>query len=241
MKLLRLNIIALLILALLTKCNNEEPEEKIIVADNKMDTVSYALGTSFATNFHQDGLDTLINKELVVLGILDVLNKDTLLISLDDGNRVLDKYFRALEDAKIEEKYGGNKTAGEEFLRKNKTKDSVEVTQSGLQYKVIRAGYGIKPKLTDEVLLHYRISLIDGTIIDDTYKNLQPVNFEVGEMIEAWIEALQKMKVGAKWRLYVPYYLAYGKQGTRNIEPYTTLIFDIDLLAIKTPQNNMQQ
>ncbi len=240
MKLLRLNIIVFITLVLLSNCK-DEPKEKILVAENKLDTVSYALGTSFATNFYEDGLDSLINKELIVLGILNVLNKDTLLISLEDGNRVLDKYFRALEDAKIEEKYGGNKTAGEEFLNKNKTKDSVQVTHSGLQYKVIRPGYGIQPKLTDEVLLHYRISLIDGRVIDDTYKNLQPVNFEVGEMIEAWIEALQKMKVGAKWQLFVPYYLAYGKQGTRNIEPYTTLIFDIDLLAIKTPQNNMQQ
>ena len=124
-----------------------------------------------------------------------------------------------------------NKKEGEEFLASNKTKEGVVTTASGLQYKVITAGTGPSPKASDKVSVHYRGTLIDGTEFDSSYRRGEPVSFPVKGVIAGWTEALQLMKEGAKWELYIPSELAYGPGGTGGpIGPNATLIFEVELL-----------
>jgi FKBP-type peptidyl-prolyl cis-trans isomerase FklB len=127
-----------------------------------------------------------------------------------------------------------NKAAGEAFLAENKTKKGVKTLESGLQYKVITPGTGDSPDLNDQVKCHYRGSLLNGREFDSSYKRNEPAEFPVNGVIKGWTEALQLMKVGAKWMLFIPSDLAYGDQGAGNvIEPGSTLIFEVELLEIQ--------
>jgi FKBP-type peptidyl-prolyl cis-trans isomerase len=130
-----------------------------------------------------------------------------------------------------------NKKAGEAYLAKNKTKKGVKTTKNGLQYRIIRAGKGKIPKASDTVVTHYRGTLIDGTEFDSSIKRGQPSTFPVNGVIKGWTEALQLMKVGAKWKLFIPANLAYGETGSGSgrIGPHATLVFELELLAIQAP------
>lgn len=147
--------------------------------------------------------------------------------------------FRQVMNAKQEEaaKSAADKNAkeGAAFLAANKAKPGVKVTASGLQYKVLKEGTGATPKATDEVSVHYRGTLLDGTEFDSSIKRNMPAEFPVGGVIKGWIEALQLMKVGSKWQLFIPSQLAYGANGTpdRTIGPNATLVFEVELLGIK--------
>ncbi|MHA2219485.1 MAG: FKBP-type peptidyl-prolyl cis-trans isomerase [Candidatus Hodarchaeales archaeon] len=126
-----------------------------------------------------------------------------------------------------------NKKEGEEYLAENKKKEGIITTQSGLQYKVLKKGTGKIPKSTDTVTVNYRGTLIDGTEFDSSYRRGQPASFKVNGVIRGWTEALQLMKEGAKWQLYIPSNLAYGERGAgRNIGPNSTLIFEVELISI---------
>jgi FKBP-type peptidyl-prolyl cis-trans isomerase len=128
-----------------------------------------------------------------------------------------------------------NKAKGDAFLAANKAKDGVVTLPSGLQYKIVTPGTGAKPKLSDSVVCHYRGTLIDGTEFDASAKHGGPATFPVGQVIKGWTEALQLMPVGSKWQLYIPSDLAYGSRGAGgDIGPNATLIFDIELLSIKS-------
>jgi FKBP-type peptidyl-prolyl cis-trans isomerase len=123
---------------------------------------------------------------------------------------------------------------GKKFLEENAKKEGVNVTSSGLQYKVIKEGYGTKPKATETVVVHYRGTLIDGTEFDSSYKRNQPISFPLNGVIAGWTEGLQLMKTGAKYEFYIPYNLAYGERGAGGvIPPYATLIFEVELLEVK--------
>ena len=126
-----------------------------------------------------------------------------------------------------------NKKAGEAFLAENMKKEGVVALDSGLQYKVIKAGDGQKPKKTDAVVCHYRGTLLDGTEFDSSYSRGQPAQFRVDQLIPGWTEALQLMPAGSKWELYIPSYLAYGARPAGQISPNSTLIFELELLEIK--------
>ena len=126
-----------------------------------------------------------------------------------------------------------NKKADIEFLAKNKKEKGVKTLASGLQYQIIKAGTGASPKATDTVVTHYRGNLIDGKVFDSSYKRGQPATFPVNGVIKGWTEALQKMKVGGKWKLFIPSELAYGEKGPASIGPNSVLIFEIELLEIK--------
>ena len=122
---------------------------------------------------------------------------------------------------------------GNAYLAKNAERDEVTVTESGLQYEIIEAGEGGKPAADSTVRVHYHGTLIDGSVFDSSYKRGQPAEFPVNGVIRGWTEALQLMPVGAKWKLYIPYDLAYGEQGAGGaIAPYSTLVFDVELLDI---------
>ncbi|MCQ2190076.1 MAG: FKBP-type peptidyl-prolyl cis-trans isomerase [Paludibacteraceae bacterium] len=194
-----------------------------------MDKLSYALGMSMASNMKQSGLDC-INVDDFASAIKSFFNGEKMQMSADEAQSAINEFF-AKQKTEVMSK---NKKAGEEFLAKNKNNEGVVTTASGLQYKILVAGSGAKPKETDTVDCHYEGRLIDGTIFDSSYKRGQSAQFPVNGVIPGWVEALQLMPVGSKWQLYIPSELAYGEYGAgETIEPNSTLIFDVELLAIK--------
>jgi FKBP-type peptidyl-prolyl cis-trans isomerase FkpA/FKBP-type peptidyl-prolyl cis-trans isomerase FklB len=124
---------------------------------------------------------------------------------------------------------------GKDFLEKNKSKEGVKVTESGLQYKVMKEGTGTSPKKSDTVKVHYKGTLIDGTEFDSSYKRKEPAEFPVTGVIKGWTEALMLMKTGGKWELYIPAELAYGEMGRPSIPPNSTLVFEVELIEIVDP------
>lgn len=138
-----------------------------------------------------------------------------------------------VNQVKNEIHYGAQKIEGEEFLEANKAKEGVIVTESGLQYEVIKMGKGKKPAVTDRVQVHYHGTLIDGTVFDSSVERGKPTSFGLNQVIAGWTEGLQLMPVGSKFKFYLPYYLAYGESGHGGIPPYATLIFEVELLSIE--------
>ena len=193
-----------------------------------MDKISYALGLSIGNNFQSSGIKDL-QVEDFTRGLMDVLTDAKPAISYDEAKSVINAYFVKLR----QEKMVLNKEAGEEFLRINKHKAGVVELRSGLQYEVLKMGTGAKPTAKDKVKCHYHGTLINGTVFDSSVQRGTPAVFGVSQVIPGWVEALQLMPVGSKWRLFVPSNLAYGEHGAGEIiEPNSTLIFDVELLDI---------
>ena len=193
-----------------------------------MDKISYALGLSIGNNFQSSGIKDL-QVEDFTRGLMDVLTDAKPAISYDEAKSVINAYFVKLR----QEKMVLNKEAGEEFLRINKHKAGVVELPSGLQYEVLKMGTGEKPTAKDKVKCHYHGTLINGTVFDSSVQRGTPAVFGVSQVIPGWVEALQLMPVGSKWRLFVPSNLAYGEHGAGEIiEPNSTLIFDVELLDI---------
>ena len=194
-----------------------------------MDKISYALGLSMGQNLMGSGITSLEYADLAA-GIKDVLEKNQPQISYQEAQQVLGKFFSELE-AKIA---GEAKAAGEAFLAENAKREGVKVTESGLQYEVLEATIGQKPKATDKVRVHYEGTLIDGTVFDSSYKRGESITFGLNQVIKGWTEGLQLMSIGSKYKLYLPYQLAYGERGAgANIPPYAALIFTVELLGIE--------
>ena len=194
-----------------------------------MDKISYAIGLSMGQNLLGSGVTSLEYADLAA-GIKDVLEKNQPQISYQEAQQVLGKFFSELE-AKIA---GEAKAAGEAFLAENAKREGVKVTESGLQYEVLEATIGQKPKATDKVCVHYEGTLIDGTVFDSSYKRGESITFGLNQVIKGWTEGLQLMSIGSKYKLYLPYQLAYGERGAgANIPPYAALIFTVELLGIE--------
>lgn len=193
-----------------------------------MDKVSYALGLSIGNNFQNSGIKDL-QVEDFIKGLTDVMKEKQPAITYDEAKEVINEYFIKLQKEKMEI----NKKAGEEFLHINKGRAGVVELPSGLQYQVLKQGNGAKPSATDKVKCHYHGTLINGTVFDSSVQRGQPAVFGVNQVIPGWVEALQLMPVGSKWRLFIPSNLAYGEHGAGEmIEPNSTLIFDVELLDI---------
>ena len=193
-----------------------------------MEKVSYALGVSIGNNFQNSGIKDLIVEDFVK-GLTDVLNDVKPAISYDEAKQVINDYFLKLQKEKLEI----NKKAGEEFLLINRGRAGVVELPSGLQYQVLKMGDGPKPAATDKVKCHYHGTLINGMVFDSSVERGKPAVFGVNQVIPGWVEALQLMPVGSKWRLFIPSNLAYGEHGAGEmIEPNSTLIFDVELLDI---------
>ena len=209
-------------------------EEKLMLKDQK-DKVSYSIGTNIGNNFKKQSMD--INTDALVQGIKDSLSGEKALMTEQEMNETMKAFQQEMmtKQAELAKIIGEkNKTEGDLFLAENKKKEGVITLSSGLQYKVINEGSGAIPKLTDKVTVHYRGTLIDGTEFDSSYRRGQPVTFPVNGVIAGWKEALQLMKTGSTWQLFIPTTLAYGERGAgRNIEPNATLIFDIEILSIE--------
>jgi FKBP-type peptidyl-prolyl cis-trans isomerase FkpA/FKBP-type peptidyl-prolyl cis-trans isomerase FklB len=157
-------------------------------------------------------------------------------ISEEDAAKVSTEFQTAMQKKQEDKQKSLSETNGAEgikFLADNKAKEGVQTTASGLQYKVITAGTGVKPKATDTVKVHYTGKLVNGTVFDSSVKRGEPVEFPVNGVIPGWIEALQLMPQGSKWELYIPSDLAYGPAGNQGIPPASALIFEVELLEVK--------
>lgn len=187
-----------------------------------------------------------INQELFAGDSTKTISKDNFMAgfiagTLEKGGvmtmEAAQEYTRtAMETIKakaMEEKYADNKAAGEKFLAENKTKEGVKTTESGLQYKVITEGKGEIPADTCKVKVNYKGTLIDGTEFDSSYKRNEPATFRANQVIKGWTEALTMMPVGSKWELYIPQELAYGSRESEQIKPFSTLIFEVELVGIE--------
>ncbi|HEX2960728.1 MAG TPA: FKBP-type peptidyl-prolyl cis-trans isomerase [Ignavibacteriales bacterium] len=200
------------------------------------DKASYAIGLDIGKTFKRQSIE--INEDALLQGVKDAIRKDSLYLLTDaeiqQTMMTFQKEMMEKQTAKMKELGDKNKKEGDAFLAANKTKEGVKTTASGLQYKVITAGTGATPKATDKVKVNYRGTLVNGTEFDNSYKRGEPIVFTVGSVIKGWTEALQLMKVGDKWQIFIPSELAYGEQGAgQTIPPNSTLIFDVELLGIE--------
>lgn len=194
-----------------------------------MDKLSYAVGMSMASNLINSGLKD-INVDSFVKAFTEVMSNTAPSMSPQEANQILQDYFSKAQDNMLSK----NLEEGNSFLEENSKKENVTTLPSGLQYEVITEGDGPMPKATDSVKCHYHGTLLNGTVFDSSVDRGEPAVFGVNQVIKGWVEALQLMPVGSKWRLFVPSDLAYGEKGAGgSIEPYTTLIFEVELLGIE--------
>jgi FKBP-type peptidyl-prolyl cis-trans isomerase FklB len=206
----------------------ELKKPKVLNMEDPMVKISYSLGTLMASNVKAQGADSL-DLEALSAGLKDVLQSKTLLVEQNEAMGLVQNYMQQAMMRKAEKA----KAAGQQFLADNKTKEGVITTASGLQYKVLQQGSGKQPTAQDRVTVHYAGTLIDGTPFDSSIKRGQPATFGVSGVIRGWTEALQLMKEGDKWMLYIPYDLAYGERGSgAQIPPYSTLLFEVELIKV---------
>jgi FKBP-type peptidyl-prolyl cis-trans isomerase FklB len=201
---------------------------KTIDLNRPMVKISYSLGTLMAGNVKSQGADSL-DIEALNKGMQDVLSGQPSLVDQNEAMGLVQHYMQGAAMRKAEKA----KEAGLVFLEANKKNEGIVTTASGLQYKVLQQGSGKPPVASDRVTVHYTGTLIDGTPFDSSVKRGQPATFNVGGVIRGWTEALQLMKEGDKWMLYIPYDLAYGERGSGGqIPPYSTLIFEVELIKV---------
>ena len=204
--------------------------------DNQnLDRISYALGLSMGNNFRSSGIKTL-NVQDFADGVAAVFEGVQPKMTYDEAKLEIKNFFDAMEaeqQAAAAKMGEVNEAAGKKFLEENGKRVEVNVTPSGLQYEVLQEGTGKQPVASDSVTVHYTGKLIDGTVFDSSVERGVPATFGVTQVIPGWVEALQLMKEGAKWRLFIPSQLAYGPQGAGNIiGPNSTLIFDVELIKV---------
>ncbi|WP_316804797.1 FKBP-type peptidyl-prolyl cis-trans isomerase [Pedobacter nototheniae] len=193
-----------------------------------LDSVSYAFGTSIGAGLKTTGLTTL-NYEVLLKGLKDAFTGGKVLLDQQQAQLAING---ALANAN-KGKFAGNITEGKNFLEQNKKRSGVQTTASGLQYEVLTAGTGIKPKATDSVLVHYKGTLLSGKQFDSSYDRGEPITFTLNQVIKGWTEGVQLMPAGSKYKFFIPYNLAYGERGYgQDIPPYSTLVFEVELLKV---------
>jgi FKBP-type peptidyl-prolyl cis-trans isomerase len=214
------------------QASGEEPP----VLKSEKDRLNYSIGVGVAKNFQRQQID--IDVDLVIKGMRDAFSGEKLLMKDDDLNKTLSAFQTELRQKQEKEWLAAmeaNKKAGDAFLAENKKKEGVVVLPDGLQYKILKAGNGKKPTDADTVECRYRGTLVDGTEFDSSDRSGKPtVDFEIKNLFTGCREALKLMPVGSKWQLFIPPELAYGSRGSGyQIGPNATLIFEVELLAIK--------
>jgi FKBP-type peptidyl-prolyl cis-trans isomerase len=212
-----------------------KPAPPPLVLKTDKDKTSYAIGVNMGKSIRTGPID--LDTKILLRAFQDALADRKLLMSDDEVKTTLTALqadMRKKQEEKMQLLGETNKKAGEDFLAANKTKDGIVTLPSGLQYKILTAGTGPKPTLTDSVVCNYKGTLLDGTEFDSSFKRGQPATFPVGQVIKGWTEALQLMPVGSKWQLFIPSDMAYGPRGSgTTIGPNSTLIFEVELISIK--------
>jgi len=193
-----------------------------------LDSVSYSLGIVLGTSIHQAGIKDF-DEKLFMQGIRDVNSGDQQGLTAEQANMILNGYLTQLS----EKKAVLNLVEGQKFLAENAQKEGIVTLPSGLQYKVVKEGEGASPADTSMVTVHYTGTFIDGKVFDSSIERGEPVQFPVNGVIPGWTEALQLMKPGANWMLYIPSQLGYGENSPRGIEPNSVLIFDVQLISVE--------
>ena len=225
----------------LFSCGNQAQDVKIL--ETELDSVSYAVGLSMSGQLKSNFSE--VNKSILAQGIRNGLDSTNLLIDAKDMQEVLSGYFRKKQQAQMEEQqaaaskaaeanFGENKKAGEDFLEANKSKKGVKTTESGIQYIVLKEGSGEKPAgPMTKVKVHYHGTNIEGNVFDSSVDKGTPATFGLNQVIKGWTEGVQLMNEGAKYKFFIPQELAYGaQQKGENIKPFSTLIFEIELLEV---------
>lgn len=230
MKNLPLLLAAILGFGLLFSCSSEkEIKTGTVELKTKSDSASWVIGIQMADNFKRQNLDEKLNKKILMTAMEMQFESDSLLFDLEEGNRIVSEFLSESSKSNSQDKI----KAGEAFLAENAKKEGITVTESGLQYEIITQGTGEIPNENNTVETNYKGTLLDGTVFDSSYDRGSTAKFPVNGVIKGWIEALQLMPVGSKWKLYIPYDLAYGERGAGGvIGPYETLIFEIELISI---------
>lgn len=182
-------------------------------------------------NFYGDSTITM-NYDILRQGLINGISKSDIVMNAEDARVYFNGTMEAIQAKKLEATYGANKAAGAAFLAENAKKEGVVTTASGLQYEVVVAGKGAMPVATDKVKVHYHGTLIDGTVFDSSVERGEPAEFGVNQVIKGWVEGLQLMPVGSKYKFYIPQDLAYGAQAQGKIVPFSTLVFEVELIAI---------
>lgn len=203
----------------------KKPKEANLADKHKK--ASYGLGVLVATNLKTQGGDSL-DTEIIAIAINDVFKNKPLKLDQQECMTTVQQYMTEAMEVKSKELA----KESDAFMLENKTKEGVQVTASGLQYKVISSGKGKTPTATDQVTVHYTGKLMDGTVFDSSVERNEPAVFGVSEVIPGWTEVLQLMHEGDKWIVYIPHSLGYGERGGGPIPPYATLIFELELLKV---------
>lgn len=215
---------------LATSVQAEDPK-----LESDLDKASYLIGRNIGETINRDGIK--LNVENLVTGLREGLTGKDSKIPEADAVKIMETFQAEMQkqaEAKAASASAENLAAGTKFLADNKKREGVKVTKSGLQYEILSAGKGAKPTPLDTVTVHYHGTLIDGSVFDSSVDRQTPATFPVNGVIAGWTEALQLMEVGAKYKLFIPADLAYGKNGAgRDIGPNSTLIFEVELLSIK--------
>lgn len=212
-------------------------QDKPQLKDQK-DKASYSIGYDIGSTFKKQNVE--MNVDAMIAGLKEGLGGKEAALTKEEREKVLETFQKEMVEKQIaasKEAAAKNQAEGEKFLAENKKKEGVKTTASGLQYKVLKEGSGASPKEDDTVVTNYRGTLIDGTEFDSSFKRNEPATFPVNRVIKGWTEALQLMKPGAKYQLFIPSSLAYGERGAGQlIGPNATLIFEVELLSIKPPE-----
>ncbi len=223
---------AIVVSTLFTGCEQAKKATEISAEDVVMksynDSISYSIGANYAKGLAENFKDELangsINRELIVSGLNQFLNENENILSDEEQQALFKKFGEAKQKTA--------KAKNEKYLEDNKTKEGYKTTASGLQYKVLKEGTGATPIATDLVSVHYTGKNIGGKVFDSSVQRGEPAKFPVNGVIKGWTEALQLMKVGSKYELTIPQDLAYGPRGNQGIAPFSTLIFEVELLEI---------
>lgn len=213
-------------------------DTKATSLNGKEEKVSYSIGVDIGKSFHEQNIS--VNEKAFLAGVRDgQKNKPELMTDAEIRETLLALQTELMEKQKEATKKVAmkNKTDGDKFLEENKKRGDVKVTNTGLQYRILSEGKGDSPKATDQVKTHYRGKLIDGTEFDSSYARGEPVTFPVNGVIPGWTEALQMMKPGSKWELFIPSNLAYGEQGIGDvIPPNSVLTFEVELISVEASE-----
>lgn len=214
------------LLLLLSLMDNTLKAQQLKTAD---DSLAYSLGVLIAGNLKQEGFGDL-NPDIIAVGLKAALKGESLLYTTEACNTMVRDGAARLKSKQFEAVKG----AGEQYLAANKKRAGVTTLEDGLQYEIMKEGTGRKPKATETVNVHYHGTLIDGTVFDSSVDRGEPISFPLNQVIKGWTEVLQLMPIGSKWKVYIPYQLAYGERGAgQTIPPYAALIFEIELLGIE--------
>ena len=238
-KMKKISILFILVASLISCRSTKEiittaPDSGITLY-SPVDTVFYAIGVNYGSGL-REGLKTLpgsdgnVNHDAVIAGFMAAMKDDaSLIMSAENAQEYIQSFVMEAQMKEVE----AAKAENEAFLASNKNKEGVITTESGLQYKVLTEGSGKKPTTEDIVIVHYTGRLIDGTVFESSVERGEPVTFGVTQVIGGWIEGLQLMPVGSKYVFWIPSELAYGGQEMGPIKPYSTLIFELELLGIE--------